>query len=503
MTFQPQVSVNDFVSVNVVMSPMSIPYELFGIPLIVGDSSTISVVERFRTYSSIDGVGNDFLNTSPEFLAAEVFFEQEPQPATLFIGRWAATATPGQLIGAILTPTQQLLSNFTAITNGSFALSINGTAHNYTGINLSTALTINGVAAIIQTAVSTVVTGTTVVWNAGQSEFIVTSPTTGVTSTVSFASTLSSLGGSTDISGLLGWSSASGGFLSPGVAAESALTAVQALSNASSQWYGLSFATAAALATSDYTSVALYILASSRTRIFGVNILTTDCINSAITNDLATTLKALSSKRVFWMYSSSVAYPVMTMFGRAFTVDFNGNETTITLAYKQAPGVGGEYLTESQFATLVAKGGNVNVEVNNSAVMIWPGQMSNGNWFDEVHNVDWFANRVQSDVFNLLYTTTTKVPETDAGTNTIVLTIEASCIAAINNGMAGPGKWNADGFGSLQRGMTLTNGFYVFAPLVATQSEADREARKTVTIQVALKLQGAVHLPYVILNINR
>ena len=505
MLQQPQITIDDFVHVNLVMSPSNVPYELFGIPLILGDSNVISVAERFRSYNDIIGVGDDFPNTSPEFLAAEIYFEQQPTPDEVYIGRWASTATSGQLYGSILTPLQASLANFNAVTNGSFALSIDGAAHNFTALNFSAALNMNGVASIIQTAIRVSFTGSTCVWDSNNTRFVVSSGTTGAASTVSFASTLTTLGGSTDVSSLLGLN---GGFLSPGVAAETALSAVQAQANASTQWYGLAFASTVQPSISNYLSVASYILASSRSRIFGVNILTTDCLNNAIQNDLASQIQALGNNRVFWMYSSNVAYPVMTMMGRAFTVDFNGADTTITLAYKQAPGVPGEYLTETQFETLVSKGGNVNINVQGGATMIWPGQMSNatsgeGPWFDEIHNTDWWKNKVQTDLFNELYSTPTKIPQTDKGNQVLVLSIEGSCAAAINNGMAAPGIWNAPGFGSLQQGMALTAGFYVFCPLIATQSETDREARKSVTIQTALKLAGAVQNPYVILNVNR
>ena len=504
MSQQSQIGIQDFVNLQVDIGASATPYELFGVPLILGDSTSVTMAERFRTYNSIQAVGNDFSNTSPEFLAAEIFFEQQPQPSTCFIGRWASAAAAGQLYGAILTPTQQALTNFTSIINGSFHINVDGgTAFDITGMNLSGALNLNGVAAIVQTAVQTHFAGVTVVWNANEGSFVVTSHTTGATSNVTFASTLSALGGSTDISHLLGLSALDGGFLSPGVAVETALTAVQACANASTQWYGLAFASTSQPSAADYLAVANYILASSRTRIFGVNILTTDCLTTVITSDIASQLQALNNDRVFWHFSSTVAYPVMTLMGRAFTVDFNGNNTTITLAYKQAPGVPGEYLTETQFSALKAKGGNVVINVNNGATMIWPGQMANGVFFDEVHNIDWFSNKVQTDVFNLLYTTTTKIPETDGGNNVILQTIENSCGAAVNNGMAAAGVWEAAGFGSLQTGMALLNGFYAFAPQIATQSQADRVARKSVTFQIALKLAGAVHLPYVVLNLNR
>jgi hypothetical protein len=110
---------------------------------------------------------------------------------------------------------------------------------------------------------------------------------------------------------------------------------------------------------------------------------------------------------------------------------------------------------------------------------------------------------VQTDVYNLLYQSTTKIPQTDAGTHQIVNVIEAACVQAVTNGLVAPGVWTAGGFGQLSMGDTLTKGFYVYAPPVATQDQADREARKSVLIQVAAKLAGAIHFVGVIINVNR
>lgn len=500
------VDISDFVSETVNVSPTATPYEKFGLALVLGDSSVIDVNQRYRSYSTIDQVGVDFGSSAPEYEAAELLFEQDPQPAQVYIGRWASTATAGLLHGASLSAAQQLLANFTSITDGSFHISIDGVAQDISSLNFSAALNLNGVASIIQTALRTAFSGAAIkcVWGANYERFDIVSGTTGVASSVSYGSPIATIGATTDVSTLLGLTAASGASpLVPGVAAETALAAVQALANASSQWYGVAFAATAALTIADYTAVASYILASSRTRIFGVTIQNSACLDPTQTADLASVLQSFANKRVFWMYSSTNPYAAMTMFGRAFTVDFDANNSTITLAYKQAPGLQGEALNETQFATLVAKGGNVDVIVNNGAVMIWPGQMANGYWFDEVHGVDWLANRIQADVFNLLYTTTTKIPQTDAGNNQISTTIASSCDAGINNGLGAPGVWNAAGFGSLSKGMALSKGYYIYAPLIATQAQADREVRKSVPFQIAFKLAGAVQKPDVVLNINR
>ena len=498
------VDVSDFVSVSVAFTPNAVPFENFGTLMILGDSAVIDVNQRYRQYSTELQVSADFASNTPEYQAATLFFEQSPQPAILYIGRWASTATKGLLHAAQLTALQQLLSNFTAITNGSFHILIDGVGHDVTGLNFSTALNLNGVASIIQTALVGVFTaGVKCVWNSAYSRFDILSSTTGTASSVSYGSTIASLGGSTDVSTLLGLTSVSGA--SPpvvGIAAESALAAVQALAGATSAWYGMMDATTVALQQADYLAIAAFIQAGSRTRIFGTTITNTACLDPTQTSDLASVLQSINNRRIFFMYSGYNSYAVATMFGRGFTVDFEANNSTLTLAYKQAPGLQGENLNETQFATLIAKGGNVNIKVNNGAVMLWNGQMSNGYWFDEVQGVDWLQNQIQTDVFNLLYTTTTKVPQTDAGSDLIANTIAQGCEAGINNGLLAPGQWNASGFGSLAQGGTLSKGYYIYYPPVATQAENLREERVSVPFQVACKLAGAVQTVDVLLNVN-
>lgn len=495
---------SDFVQVSVAFTPLSVPFENFGTLMIMGDSNVIDVGQRFRQYTTILQVSADFTSDKPEYQAAVVFFEQSPQPSILYIGRWASGATSGLLHAAQLSPTQQLLSNFTSITNGSFHISIDGSAHDISGLNFSAALNLNGVASVVQTAlVSAFTSGVTCKWNSSFGRFEIQSSTSGTGSSVSYGSTIGTIGSTTDISTLLGLTSASGA--SPpvsGIAAESALAAVQALSGATSAWYGIMDATVVALTQSDYIAIAAFILASSRSRIFGTTITNSACLDPTQTSDTASVLQSINNRRVFWMYSSSNLYAVATMFGRGFTVDFAANNSTITLAYKQAPGIIGENLNETQFATLIAKGGNVDIKVNNGAIMLWNGQMANGYWFDEVQGIDWLQNQIQTDVFNLLYTITTKVPQTDAGSDLIAATIAQACEAGVNNGLLAPGQWNAAGFGMLAQGGTLSKGYYIYYPPVATQAENDRQERKSVPFQCAVKLAGAVQTVHCLLNVN-
>lgn len=490
-------SVNDVVNVSIVLSPTAAQTRNFGSLLIMGDSSAIDVVERIRLYTSIEAIAADFGSSAPEYVAASLYFGQSPQPQVCYVGRWARTASRGTLRGGVLSTAAQAMGNFTGIANGSLSITIDGVSHPLSALDLTAETNLNGVASVIQTALSG---AGTVTWDSANGRFIVKSATTGATSTVTFAS---ATGSGTDLSALLKLDSAGGGYVAAGIAAETALAAAQTLLDQSTDWYGLYIASSVAPSDNDYVAVAGAIEAASASRILGVTVQDAAALNAGSTSDLAYALKAANYERTFTQYSSTSAHAAASIFGRAFTVDFDGSLTTLTLKFKTEPSVTAESLTESQAAALKAKNCNVFVNYNNGTSIIQDGVMCNGYYFDEVHGTDWFQNDLQTDVFNLLYESETKIPQTDAGINNMVARVSGRCEQAVTNGLLAPGVWNGPKIGALNSGDTLSKGYYVYAAPIATQSSADRAARKAPVIQVAAKLAGAVHSSNIIANFNR
>jgi hypothetical protein len=74
------------------------------------------------------------------------------------------------------------------------------------------------------------------------------------------------------------------------------------------------------------------------------------------------------------------------------------------------------------------------VEYDNDTAIVQYGVTPSGIFIDSIYNSIWFRNRIQTDVYNLLYQSTTKIPQTDAGNALIATTIEAVCAAVVNNG---------------------------------------------------------------------
>lgn len=598
-------SVSNLVKVTVDLSPQAAAGRSFGVLMIAGDSNVISGLERFRTYTDINSVATDFGTTAPEYLAASLYFGQSPQPSTCMIGRYIRTASAGQNLGGILSPSQQAIANFNAISNGGFNITVDGVAKTLTGINFNGLTNLNAVA----TAINGVLTGATVAWNG--SEFIVTSNSTGAgvkasgtitlgtnpapsdtltvdgtlitfvasgptgpqvligadnlataanlwsflnssvdanislatyvlsggdlitvtyktigtagnsftlakssthislsgatlaggaaASSVSFATT----GGGTDISALLKLTSSTAIALVPGYAAETPVQCTEALADASTAWYGLMFAASVAPTDNQSLEVSAFIEALDVSRLYGVTVIDPNILSALVTNDLPSVMMADEYEQSFCQYSSTNLYAVASIFGRMFSVDFTAANSTITVMYKQEPGVLPEDLSQQEADVLESKRCNVYVEYDNATNIIQYGVCSGPAYLDEIHGLDWFQSAVQTACFNVLYTSTTKIPQTDAGVNQLTNACGQACSAAVNNGLSAPGVWNGPSFGSLQMGQYLKSGFYVFAPSVDLQSQADREARKAPPIQIALKLAGAIQSVDVLITVNR
>ncbi|EMM9358391.1 TPA: DUF3383 family protein [Klebsiella aerogenes] len=285
---------------------------------------------------------------------------------------------------------------------------------------------------------------------------------------------------------------------------ETLLEAVNALMDYNA-WYGLHLAVPEAdyPNDADIITVSAAIEASTVSRIFGITTDEATILDAATTTDLASKLKAAKYSRTFIQYSTSSRYAALSAFARAFTVDFTGSNTTITLKFKQEPGITYETLGTSQANNLEAKNCNVYVYYENDTAILEQGVMSNGDFFDERHGLDWLQNAVQTADFNTLYTSTTKIPQTDAGTTTRIANIELVLDKAVQNGLFAPGKWTGGPMGQLNTGDMLTKGYYTWAENVDDQLQVDREARKGVPIQVAGKLAGAVHYGSVAITVVR
>lgn len=174
-------------------------------------------------FSSATPVGAYFGKLSEEYLRALFYFsfisKNNTAPSLISFARWVETAVAPMIYGN--PAVTQTLATYTAISTGSFGLTIGGIAHPFGSLDFSAAASLSDVAAVLQTAIRTASgtqwTAATVTFNSltGAFDFVGGS---------AVAATITVQEGTTGvhIAGLLGW--LTGAILANGSAVESITT---------------------------------------------------------------------------------------------------------------------------------------------------------------------------------------------------------------------------------------------------------------------------------------
>ena len=617
-------NVSNFVSVGITLQPAPAQLPTLNVGAVIGGSNVIDVGQRIDFFDGIDEVGAaGFSTTSPEYLAAELYFEQDPQPQTLVIGRWAKSNTAGTLIGAPVAPPYTGIGAWATLSEASVDFTIDGTARNLSAMDFTSQTSLNGVASVITSALSSHGTMTfngtnfvltsatsgsgaaasatvtftanvsaddTLVINGQSLEFVAspsgaevgiggtaaetavllleflqnpanlvsypdlavctyslsTSPTLALTitydaigvagnaitltassssltltgsghlaggaapSTVAFATS----GATEDIAGALGMLASSSGVRSiPGAAAETPVACVQALIDQfGTQFFAFAFADSSAVpysspngsTISDAQHIAVFnLIQADQGHFYGATTQEGGCITLGDTSNLAYQAKQLGIQFGAVQYSSQNPYAVVSALARGVTVNYDGSNTTITFAWKQMPGVVPEALSQTQYQALQSFNCNAYVSVNNGTQIYWPGITPSGLFMDSLFNVVWFRDDLQNEVYNLNYESTTKIPQDDDGSHQVLTVLTGVCQQAVANAYLAPGQWNAGGFGALSEGDYLQKGYYIYAPPIASQTQAARSARESVPFQIAAKEAGALHQCNILVTVNQ
>lgn len=498
------------VNVSIELTPLPVSEENFSTSLIIGNTEgtaalpPIALNERIKFYSSLEEVGSDFGSTDPEFLAAEIYFSQVPTPPRLAIGAYYPNGVGTFLEGGVVINND--LTIITSISNGGFNINVDGTVVEIENLDFSTITTWEDVATIVGDAIDTATTGAVeVFYDDIRSLFTFNHTSVGDNHTLSFTTSPTDLA-VIDIGVYLKTRGAmDGANLVTGINSETPIQGVEAIIGKSSDWYTFSFAPSSfssPITTQQFLDVAAFVEGLQEKKLFGITSQDPNVPSNTSVADIAYQLKALGYNHTLVVYSSTNPYTVVSVFGRMSTVNFESVNSTITLKFKQLPGIIPENISTTQATTLKSKNCNVYAAYKQGANIFQEGVVCSGEFIDTIWGLDWLCDAIRTAVFNLLYTSDTKVPQTDAGVNLIVTSINAVLETAIQNEFIGPGTWNAQGFGALRQGDNM-KGYYVYAQPLSTQLESIRAQRIAPPITIGIKLQGAIHFVDIVVKVNR
>lgn len=462
----------------------------------------LSSATRYKLYSNSSDVATDFGTASDAYAHAVALFGTQPNPSNsggvLVMGYWraaeedvaasAAVLKGAQLSAAVVIPQLQQISD------GTFDIDVDGATENLTGLDFQSATTL----AEIITEINLGLSGATASLST-DNRIIITSDTTGATSTITYVTDPAS---GTFVGNILGLASGTGATLVQGAAAstlavetkEDALNALLAEVN----FRGVMFIDQPT--DGERATLAAWSQANS---VLQYDVFTgTDYLDVDPTN-VVWAIKLAGQSNYRCIYSPANNRKLATSYmAKQHTVLFSGENTSISMHLKElsqnAEDIDATSLTAAEIVGL-----DVYTTISTTPVVLTSGA---NDFADNRYNLISFVNAIQVGNFNVLKATGTKIPQTRAGVNQLVDENERVCRQYVRAGFFAPGTWtNPDTFGdrnTFNRSIEQ-NGFYVLAGLLSNQSAADREARKSPVIQIAIKNSGAIHKGDIIINFNK
>lgn len=283
---------------------------------------------------------------------------------------------------------------------------------------------------------------------------------------------------------------------------ETPVETITACRSANYEWYVVNYC--GDLTDKEILDIAEYTEACTPSTVFAYTTSADECKEAD--GGIFGKIKAKSYRQVIGQYSTDHPDAICAIIGWAMGAMTGTANSAYTLAYKTETGVQAENYVQ-QFTTntvnnIKANNGNVFINRGREYNVFEEGKVGDGSWFDEIIYLDKFKNDMQLAIMDIL-AADNKVPQTEAGMNRIKNAIKVVCTDMQKIGFISEGTWLGANMLDLNYGDTLPGGYLIQSESIASQSQADRDARKAPNIYVSLKLAGAIHHVTVQVDVNR
>lgn len=451
-----------------------------------------SIGQTFGTETITAKLGNAIFSQNPNVLNADGYVIVAPYLQSVVL----EPATSGYLTTVDLSAN---LSAITGVSNGDLTVSVDGSSQTLTGLDLTGASTLEDVASVLGEAI----TGADV--SAVNNALVITSQSTGSTSTVALSS---SSGTGTDLYGSSYLNGASATATSGVDAVMGQEPTAQAIERLANNIYFEGVISCRNLSTSEAINASNKVEGMENSILFLTDTETSTFANGGLFYQLKDNKK---TRKLLYLNGSTsdekkekAKIFAAAFASRGLSVNYAGSNSCLTMTYKDLAGVEVDTnISETILAQCETYGADVYCSIEGLAKVISFKQ--GGLYFDQLANQIWLRTAVQRTVANVLFTTRTKIPQTTAGVTTLVNAVKGVLNQGVTNGMLGAGEWNSpDTFGVLEdfhRGIR-TFGYYVYFTPIAEQSQADREARKCPVISIACKEAGAIEHANILIYIE-
>ena len=272
---------------------------------------------------------------------------------------------------------------------------------------------------------------------------------------------------------------------------------ITACREANHDWYGVYVADSVVLTSGEIQAIAAYV--ETITACFFFEDKTAADITSA-TTDVFSVLKGLGYRRTVGLYSNT-AYAGAAVMGRAMGLNDGEDDSAFTLAYKDLAGVTPDDLTVAQVGYLQGKNANYYITRGYTYTLLEQGVCADGTWFDEMLGLDQLTYEIQHNVMDILASSRSKVPYTDAGTKQFIVAINEACDDAVARGFLAPGIWKGAQTLDLANGDAMASGYLTQAASVASRPLSEKLNRICPPIYVCAILAGAMHSVKIRVNV--
>ena len=388
--------IKDIVVINITRETAKITRVGFGTPMVFGIHSKFA--EDFRTYTSIQGVGEDFDITDEEYIAANALFSQELSPERIVIGKRAANAAQGDVV--TVSNVQDTVT---------YTDTINGTAFDFLS---SGAATDDEITLGIVTAI-----------NLGSEPVTATDNVDGTYDVdadvegVAFTHVVSDDGVGDGLTNV------------PTIDNVSVASELLALEQSFNDWYFLINTRRSTEAEQllDITQSASFIEPRLKMYFYALD---QASMLTAVTTDIGNVLKALAYDRTAGMYSADQAlYPECAWIGRV------APETpgSVTWKFQQLVGIAPDTLSSNDITNLTAANLNFFEAVAGVNTISSDAVVAGGEYIDIIRGSDKLSTRMAERIFTTLVNVD-KVPITNDGGATFENDMRAELQISVDEG---------------------------------------------------------------------
>lgn len=493
-----QIELTNFINVSISSAPQLLSSKNINVIAIFTRDTPIFPLNDYVIYKNPSASAKDFGINSNTYKMVNTIFSQN---LNLLAGNGYVVVFPmltnstTSATSGILQVNNLIYNKFKEVLDGSFNITVDGeTAVELNDLDFTSIESLEAVASIINTALTTGNVGCTVV--AKETSLIFTSNTTGTTSKV----LISSSGTGTDLT-TLNYLNTTQAIIINGVAT---YTGIELLQNALMRTQDLIFYEAV-LTSYQLTDDEILISANYIQTQIKMLFATSNKLSSFETNGVFTQIQARGLTHTRCLYNG-MGEELLFSAGYAsklLSVNFNGSGTANNLHTKAIIGI----LPDTTInETLLQKATNVGVDFYASVEGLGVIYTSGKNeWVDTILFLNWLQNALQVAGFNALRSTPTKLAQTETGVQLLSNAYQNVLQQAVNLGYVAGGKWNLPftfGNQELFYNNLAQVGFYIYFEPVAAQTQEERDLRRAPLGQIAIKLAGAINSSNIIVYVN-